>query len=377
MTLVRINDYRKHWSKGTLYYNEWIARIMERDSWLKIHRGWSFTKGGTTVDDLINLVNRRFKYLWKPGSKLVLDESMVLFKGKSKYRVKIGWKFYSIGIELILIVDSSRFIYTIELYKRVKEKIIDLVERNIQRLPKLPFDLYMDARFGSEKVAKMLIGYGHRISLSCQANRPSHLFAKRLHQKLDSGIFQSCAQEYKEQVIIATSWREIKDQKKKFNLLSSCCPDSKTKKEPEKPENVLDYAKNMGFVDQANQKIMTNWLWHKSPSWKKVVMIWIFKALIQNSYRIYQIVRLPKISFPEFTESLIRSFGDLNHLQPIEDHQKAKISKRNRTRKRCAWCFRTKRIKSNTSVKCMQCNLPLHSETCFQEFHNLLQYQKF
>ncbi len=388
MSLNRVNNMRKFWKRNSVNYNPSIVTIMSRNEFTKMHANWSFTQGGETVDHLLNLINQRFSTIWIPATQVALDESVAPFRGRCKWRVRIPSKPHPTGLQFWMLVDSFKWIYYLEIYKRdpnKKVKMIELVPTLVSNLPEeRNFDIYMDSRFGGEDVSRLLISSGHRICCCCMATRPSHLFKDRLHKDLTPGTWKSVETRINNQVVIATSWRERIGQKKKVNIISNCTSDQAvkiTKKVARdktisysKAKNVLDYSKNMGYVDKANQAILTNWIWHRTRNWKRIVLMWGFKCMVQNSYRIYQLINGNSTRwFPDFQEELAEDLGGISQDGDPRKHKKVKISYKGKKTRHCHWCYLLGRGQSSTVWKCKQCDLPFHSSKgrfCFKDYHN-------
>lgn len=77
-----INDY---WSKKSIYRNEYIVSVMNRDRFLLLLKFWHFCDDSSTIHDrnklkkihdLANMLNSRFQEVLTPGKFVVIDESI-------------------------------------------------------------------------------------------------------------------------------------------------------------------------------------------------------------------------------------------------------------------------------------------------------------
>ena len=295
MTIVHAPSIKDYWSRNTLLHNQFISQALPRDDFLKIHYGWHFFENKLKVKGLEELINRKLKKDWTPGNHIAIDESMIPFKGRSRFKVNIPRKPVDEGIKVWVVADSKLWVYHFEIdmvEKEEREKMKKISQKTLirlaQTLPTKKFLIYSDSYFGGAETAKELTKLGFNICLSCTSIRPSWLFTKFLHRYLKVGQWQSAIVEFnQDKWLCATTFlQKKKSGKKYFNLISNCETDSlveikktiylkKEKKEKviKKPANILDYRNHLGYVDSFNQRTNTYWFPHKTQSWKKKIII--------------------------------------------------------------------------------------------------------
>ena len=113
MGLVHLPTIAKYWSNSCLYRNH-ISGIMTRNRFQLILRAWHFAdnQAGNTsrihkIDAFVKILVAKFATAKQPGQNVVIDESMVPFRGRLSFRQYIPDKAHKYGI-VIQIVRSVR-----------------------------------------------------------------------------------------------------------------------------------------------------------------------------------------------------------------------------------------------------------------------------
>lgn len=103
--LPRISDY---WSNKAIYKNNVAPKVMLYKNTLLL-RLWHFNNNDNLADDgrlakinpLLTHLNDIFKYLKSPGQDVVIDESMVPFKGRLLFKQYLQKKVSQVWGEII------------------------------------------------------------------------------------------------------------------------------------------------------------------------------------------------------------------------------------------------------------------------------------
>jgi len=69
------------------------------------------------VYELEKLINERIKLFWEPAGVTVVDEIMLLFKGRFKYRQHVRGKPKATGLKLFALADSNSYLWHFYLYR--------------------------------------------------------------------------------------------------------------------------------------------------------------------------------------------------------------------------------------------------------------------
>lgn len=118
MSANPMHQVRLYWSSDSLFYVKEIAAVMTHKRFqqitnnLHLNDNMQMPKKGSKEYDhcfkvrpLINMINENFHNEYKPSSRLAVDESMILFKGRSsmkqympmKPKIKHGYKVWCIA----------------------------------------------------------------------------------------------------------------------------------------------------------------------------------------------------------------------------------------------------------------------------------------
>ena len=171
--------------------------------------------------------NKRYYY---PTTRLSIDETLFLYKGRVRFRQRMPLKPQSTGLKYFVMADTNGFIYDAFLYKgketeeiminqEAADKREDIVNYSLNRLDKQGHLLFMDKYYGSESIMDAILEKGHNGVLACQANRPASLFKKCLSAGFDQPKTQEWDWAYrtKGKPILGLSFNDKKD----CNFLSS------------------------------------------------------------------------------------------------------------------------------------------------------------
>lgn len=105
MGVVQIPDIRLYWSENSMYGNGRIKRIMKRDRFLSILKHLHFVDNETCrvedplykIRDFMKEILLAFKSTVKPRKTVVIDESMILWRGRLRFHQYIKGKRHNMG----------------------------------------------------------------------------------------------------------------------------------------------------------------------------------------------------------------------------------------------------------------------------------------
>lgn len=158
------------------------------------------------------LLRESFKTCFSPSQNVAVDEGIVPFKGRFKYRQYVRGKPHSTGIKFYALADTSGYIFDFWIYAGnstgQSAKPQEIVENLVKTLPRIVprYCVYADCFYGSEKLAISLHSKGYDFVLSCQGNRPSYLFTESLDKGLEKGSWKSLYNQ--KENMIATSFHD-------------------------------------------------------------------------------------------------------------------------------------------------------------------------
>jgi len=243
-----------------------------------------------------------------------------------------------------------------------------------------------DKWFGNLDVAVALQEQGHDCILKCMNNRPSMLW--ELAHKLEAnevgfkcGTFLNC--NHKPMYCYCkpkdTSLEDEDGDRGSFENLLTTFPSnsyyhttiSSVNSDNERVEkNVilndayLIYNKASGYVDQANQAVMSCYWHHRVYNYQTSLVIFLLLVLAHNARILYNKASGKSLSQVEFLEQLAKQLYVVD--QHVEAHTLKKLSNNKRQNCHCCyWLGRCKGVEQNriirtkTTYGCTNCRVPM------------------
>lgn len=326
------------------------------------------------VDVLINHLNHKFSQYWEPSSNITADKSLVPTKAQCLWSVIIKHKPHPKGVKLWSIINKSKFLYTISLFKKVTKKTVTTILHMVGYLPQgQPFTVCADSYFRSVEAAEGLAELSHSFTLSCWKDRPSALFGRFLHSQPISST--SCTTLYHSNptlpshTMAAITFQHQKSEGEKVvNFLSNLHAGkvvSSRKKGNSIPDIAHDYNLHMGYVDQLNSACQQFAYPHKLINWKHALFFWLLEATISNTCLIFNHIHHMNEDFRTFRRNLADELRKEGLRLPLLQHGVAPIP--NRGKRKCFICRKQGR-NSSTTCYCPACKHPLHAK-CYPVLH--------
>ncbi|XP_045126108.1 piggyBac transposable element-derived protein 4-like [Portunus trituberculatus] len=131
MGIVGMPDISSYWSKNKLYAGSYISSVMTRERFEILLRCIHF-RDNSDVDDPLDLlfkvrpmvtaIRDRWQAVYKPGPMVVIDESMVPFRGRSKVRQYIPGKAHKYGFKLNKLCTPSGYTWNFKIHSGSQTK---------------------------------------------------------------------------------------------------------------------------------------------------------------------------------------------------------------------------------------------------------------
>lgn len=402
-----------YWSKSVLYENNLVPLTMERDRFQLLLRMFHFADNSLPhtgrfykVKPLFDKIVQRFQEVYKPGEEVVIDESMVPFRGRIFFRQYIPGKRHKYGLKLYKLCTTEAYILNLELYCGVSEKYQSLgktesvVARLMLPLLEKGVTLYTDNFYTSKPLADYLLSHKTYLCGTVRAFRKG-LPKEVTKAKIKKGEVASLEND---EGIKVFNW---KDKRNVFIL--STVPEhddkliatgklSRNGEEIKKPKCVMDYNKAKKGVDLSDQLSSYYTALRKNRKWyKKVALELVTGSCVVNAFIIFnKYLSDKKWTLLQFKESIILSLLTDSPFEKIRPGRKlsykvspsgpqhflseAEGSKRE-SRKRCVGCYEmistnegskvaSKRAKK-ISTFCSSCDgKPYLCLSCFETNHS-------
>ena len=245
-----IYDYwKKEFSNFGIYGNLFISSRMSRNRFMEIRRFIRFN-----LDEIRKETIQKFQAHWILFSEITVDETLLLFKGRFRFKQHIRRKPGSTGTKVYAMNDKTGFFYDYWFYQGKNGKTIDIVSNFVSKLEKIyqNYTVYTDSYYGNLELAEYLNERYFSFILSCGKNRPSFLFSNCLHEDLEKGNCSSTVNP--SESMFALSFKD----KKIFNVISNFSDPLQTtisRKEKQISEVINDYNFNMHGVDKGDRYV--------------------------------------------------------------------------------------------------------------------------
>ncbi|XP_051171549.1 piggyBac transposable element-derived protein 4-like [Leptopilina boulardi] len=413
MAIHKLPSVDLYWSSDPALRVDAIANVMTRNRFQKITSMLHLNDNNNRVPKedpmfdklhkvrpLVEALNRSIKDVYKPSNLAAIDESMILFKGRSSLKQYNPMKPIKRGYKVWCLADSiTGFVSNFEIYagkSENKNSNDTLGERVVLNLTKGILNtgtlVAFDNFFTSVKLVSSLHQKGIFSVGTVRANRIGLPIMMKEKSKMQRGeyVFQ------RKGAVTAIKWMDAKP----VTLLSSAhhptvvtAVKRKTKTgnkiDVSCPLAVSSYNKIMGAVDKFDQLKERYSIGRRSRKWWHRIFYFLIDLAIVNSYIMYKVkngdskkthldfrVNLAKqlISNTTYRKRTGRPSSfvgkKINLLQEVRKDQFGKhVLQSIESRRRCRFCS-TKEKEIRTKYVCKTCDVPLCVEPCFQKFHD-------
>ena len=351
MGLSQYPSIESYWSKSVLYENK-IRNLMPRNRFQLLLKSWHFHNNEIVTEDrlqkispLIKLLIKNFQYPIIPKEHVCIDETIVPFRGRLKFRQYITNKRHKFGIKLYKLCLEKGYTYNFQVYcgkdkvpnKSSSEKVVLSLSDNLLDKGRT---IYTDNYYTSVSLAHQLQKRNTHLVGTLRNNRkfnPKHITDKKLRKG------ETVAAESNTGVVV----QKWKDKRDVCTLSTKHTADLETVthfgKDIQKPIAVVDYNKHKTYIDLSDQmKTYTTSLRRGTKWYRKLAIELILGAALVNAYLLHQEVANEKYSITKFKEDLVLELTKLNiHQNTTQDQQNQhRLEDVGSTkRRRCVVCY--------------------------------------
>jgi len=126
MGLVKMPSMDCYWRTSAMYKNAIASTTMTRNRFQLLLRMWHFANNDDALEDdrthkvngFVELLLLKFATARTPGENIVIDESMVPFRGRLKFKQYLPGKSHKYGIKIFKLCDSQGYTYNLSLYTK-------------------------------------------------------------------------------------------------------------------------------------------------------------------------------------------------------------------------------------------------------------------
>ncbi|KAJ8940786.1 hypothetical protein NQ314_010596 [Rhamnusium bicolor] len=385
MPLVKKNGIKDYWSKDIIIEIPIFGQIMSRDRYLFFLRYLHFADNSNPNKDdrlyKIRCIVDHFKSVFKrsfyPFQNIVIDESLLLFKGRLSFRQYIPSKRHRFGVKFFVMVDcETGYILDFIIYTGGTTEIKEIKKSvgksgNIVLSLTKPYwnkghHLYTDNWYTSPLLYEFLF---HKEINCCGTVKANRQFMPPFQKTKGKGT-----------VHMLTSMHTSAMQMTEIS----------SNKEVEKPTCVIDYNLNMGGVDRTDMLLSTTESVRKTIKWYKKVFFHLLDLAILNSHAVCKMKTGENIPLLEFQKilrkTLIEKYRKVkprpSGTRPYDGHSPLRLIERHfpstyppkpetnkKILKQCIVCAKQGKRKS-TTFTCKNCDVAL----CFERYHTVLKF---
>ena len=186
MGLVRLSSIPDYWSNQGIYKQHIPSTIMSRNryqmllSMLHFNNNETIQKGDrlAKIQPLVSMLERKFKELFFPGEDIVIDETLVPWRGRLIFRQYIPNKTHRYGIKLFKLCSLEGYTWALKIYAGksvdgVRE--VGLAENVCKELVGLLLNegrtLYVDNFYTSYSLAKFMLENNTHVVGTLRSNK--------------------------------------------------------------------------------------------------------------------------------------------------------------------------------------------------------------
>lgn len=393
---VRKGSLESYWSTDPLLATPLFGNIMPRNRYLQILRFLHFANNEEIenhslkkVKPVIDDLRKKFSNTILPGQNLCIDESLVLWKGRLKFKQYLPLKRNRFGIKLFELVDcETGFLIDFIVYTGSDtdyEKFGlgisgDIVAHFLKPYFNKGHVIYVDNWYSSPQLAEFL--HDHNTGM-CGTVRKNRKCMPNLGTKLNRGEIQVAHND----VWLVMKWMD----KKEVYMITTvhevgfCLTGKKhwrTGEDIMKPVCVHEYNQNMGGIDNIDRQLSLTETIRKSMKWYKKFFFHLVDLSLTNAHVLYNQSTERKLSFPEFRLAVVKELlklGADKHSYSVESsnlrltgrHFPIRIENEDSSKiiqRQCKLCAMSK-IRRRSSYKCNICCEALCITPCFETYH--------
>lgn len=137
MGLTQVPSLNLYWSKDKLFHNQFISSVMSRDRYFLLLKFLHFVDNSTAdttnrlykIENILSKLISNYQDILQPGKILVIDESMVPFRGRLHFRQYIPNKTHKYGVKLYKLCSPEGYTFNVNVYCGKNDK--DNTQENV------------------------------------------------------------------------------------------------------------------------------------------------------------------------------------------------------------------------------------------------------
>ena len=218
MGMIKRPSYKDYWTSSKLFGTPGISELMSCDHFEQIRNSLHFiNEDDCDKDDKLYKIRPLIEHftnvsqsLYSPERELTIDESMIKFNGRSKFKVYMPLKPVKYGFKAYVLTEASTgYLLNWSLYEGEKSSLVDIVSNLASPFAKNGYTIAMDRFYTTLETISTLSELGFRVFGMITKNRARlteniTLSSKKLHR--GNALFY-CSNDKK---TLLTIWKDTK-----------------------------------------------------------------------------------------------------------------------------------------------------------------------
>lgn len=415
MPHIRKNTVKQYWTTDPLLETPIFSKIFSQDRYLILRRMLHFDdnvrqNGGDKLykmRTIIETLRKKFSSIIEPYQNLVIDESLMLWKGRLSFRQYIPNKRNRFGIKLFVICDCLTGIVLDFIVYTGKGTDLDddnstndgLTAKVIKTLMKPYLNkghvIYMDNWYSSPQLFSWLHDKQTGACGTLNMGRKNLPCLPKKMKKDDVAVRHN-----DKSIVIRWCDRRAVTMISTVDKHEMVSVDTRYSKNLIKPKCVVNYNANMGAVDKSDMLVSYNDSTRKTLKWYTKLFFHLLDLSMVNAFYMYKQnnPRL-KVHIMEFRLKVVRQLLE-RHFTPRNETGGGAVSRpvggesnplrlrgrhfmrplptnadrKRKLQRKCYVCLHTTRAppkRKDTSYECSTCEVALCIYPCFEQFHTM------
>ena len=299
--IVKKPSWAEFWSTDRPIETPFFGETMPRNRFQLIWRFLHFSDN-REVDDsdrlhkvrpVLDLLLSNFREMYLPAQNISVDEGMLHWRGRLRFRVYNPAKPIKYGIKSYILCDSTNgYCYAMKPYCGIHSTLQDTVGFLTDGLQGFGYRLYMDNFYNSESLCRLLLSLQIHTAGTLRVNRGE---PPSIRQITTSDLAVGEYRARHNGAVMVLAWRD----KRIVRMISTFHPDemmtvevrqkgSSVRVLQRKPACVVGYNQYMNGVDRLDQKISYYPFIRRTAKWSSKFVMYMFQIAMSNAFILFR-----------------------------------------------------------------------------------------